>query len=114
MGLGDMLFGEEYFVVKKGGLSQFQTMTAYLGGSAFQTVIDNPITAYRQLVQQFAKGLDGKVVDPKIAKAEANAIFAKAPVSASLSGLGPRLIGVGFKVHYYHYPCIPPPRRRED
>jgi hypothetical protein len=88
---------DDYFVVKSHGLSQFQTMTAYLGGSAFQTIMDNPITAYRQLVQQYAKGLDGKAVDPKIARAEARAIFITHPVSASMSGVGPRLIGVGFK-----------------
>ncbi len=87
----------EYFQVKKNGLSQFQTMTAYLGGSAFQTIVDNPVTAYRQLVQQYAKDLNGKVVDPKIASQEAKAIFYQSPVSASMSGLGPRLVGVGFK-----------------
>ena len=87
----------EYFKVKKNGLSQFQTMTAYLGGSAFQTVVDNPVTAYRQLVQQYAKDLNGKAVDPRISTQEANAVFVKNPVGASLSGLGPRLIGVGFK-----------------
>ena len=38
---------DEVFVVKKGGLSQAQAMTAYLGGSMFQTICDNPITAYR-------------------------------------------------------------------
>lgn len=88
---------DEYFTVKKNGLSQFQTMSAYMGGSAFQTVVDNPVTAYRQLVQQYAKGLDGKAVDPTIASQEAKAIFYKSPVAASLSGLGPRLVGVGFK-----------------
>jgi len=88
---------DDYFVVKKNGLSQFQTMTAYMGGSMFQTIVDNPVTAYRQLVQQYAKGSDGKPVDPKIATKEATAIFYKAPVAASLSGLGPRIIGVGFK-----------------
>ena len=87
----------DYFTVKKNGLSQFQTMSAYLGGSAFQTVVDNPVTAYRQLVQQYAKDLNGKVVDPKIASKEAQAVFLKNPVGASLSGLGPRLVGVGFK-----------------
>ena len=91
------LFGEDYFKVKKNGLSPFETMTAYLGGSAFQTVVDNPVTAYRQLVQQYAKDLSGKTVDPKIARAEANAVFKANPVSASASGLGPRLVGVGFK-----------------
>merc|ERR1739838_863427 len=53
--------------------------------------------AYRQLVQQYAKDLSGKVVDPKIARMEANAVFKTNPLSASTSGLGPRLIGVGFK-----------------
>ena len=72
-------------------------MIAYLGGSAFQTVVDNPITAYRQLVQQYAKDLKGNTVDPKIATREANQVFKKSPISASLSGLGPRMIGVGFK-----------------
>jgi hypothetical protein len=86
-----------YFTDKKKGISQFETMCAYMGGSAFQTIIDNPITAYRQLVQQYAKDLKGNVVDPKIAKMEANYAFKKFPISASLSGLGPRLVGVGFK-----------------
>lgn len=78
-------------------MSQFQAMSAYLGGSAFQTIMDNPVTSYRQLVQQYAKDLNGKVVDPKVASAEAKAVFRSNPVAASLSGVGPRLIGVGFK-----------------
>lgn len=88
---------DDFFVVKKTGLSQAQALTAYLGGSAFQTVMDNPVTAYRQLVQQYAKDNAGKPVDPKIATQEAKAVFRAHPVSASLSGVGPRLIGVGFK-----------------
>jgi hypothetical protein len=91
------LLNDEYFAVKKSGLSQFQAMSAYLGGSAFQTIMDNPVTAYRQLVQQYAKDLNGKPVDPKIASQEAKAIFYAHPVGASLSGVGPRLVGVGFK-----------------
>lgn len=91
------MFSSEYFTVKKSGLSQFQAMSAYLGGSAFQTVMDNPVTSYRQLVQQYAKDLKGNVVDPKIASQEAKAVFRANPVGASLSGVGPRLIGVGFK-----------------
>ena len=90
-------FKKDYFEVKKNGCSPFQTMLAYLGGSAFQTVVDNPVTAYRQLIQQYAKDAAGKAVDPKIARMETNAVFRNAPVAASLSGLGPRLIGVGFK-----------------
>jgi hypothetical protein len=91
------LIPDDYFVVKKGGLSQFQAMSAYLGGSAFQTICDNPVTAYRQLVQQYAKDLNGKAVDPKTASQEAKAVFRAHPVGASLSGVGPRLVGVGFK-----------------
>jgi len=90
-------FDDSYFVVQKSGLSQFQAMSAYLGGSCFQTVMDNPITAYRQLVQQYAKDLQGNVVDPKVAQKEAQAVFRANPVGASLSGVGPRLVGVGFK-----------------
>ena len=41
--------------VGKNGVSPFQNMCAYLGGSAIQTVGDNPVTAYRQLVQQYAR-----------------------------------------------------------
>jgi len=91
------LIDPSYFKVKKNGITPFETMVAYLGGSAFQTVVDNPVTAYRQLVQQYAKDLNGNTVDPKVARLEANAVFKKSPVSASLSGLGPRLVGVGFK-----------------
>merc|ERR1712032_829757 len=92
------LFSDEYYAInKKSGLSQFQTMAAYLGGSAIQTVGDNPVTAYRQLVQQYAKGLDGKPVDPKLAAEEANAVFRRSPITASMSGLWPRLVGVLFK-----------------
>jgi len=88
---------DDFFVVKKSGLSQCQALTAYLGGSAFQTIMDNPVTAYRQLVQQYAKDAAGKPVDPRIASEEAKAVFRAHPVSASLSGVGPRLVGVGFK-----------------
>ena len=92
-----IFFSNDYFKVNKNGISQAQTMAAYLGGSAFQTVIDNPVTAYRQLIQQYAKDLNGNVVDPKIARKEANAVFKANPINASLSGLTPRLVGVGFK-----------------
>ncbi|KAH8044392.1 hypothetical protein JL722_14711 [Aureococcus anophagefferens] len=91
------LFSAEYHKVGKNGVSPFQNMCAYLGGSAIQTVGDNPVTAYRQLVQQYAKDLQGNTVAPKVAVSEANATFLKNPVGASLSGLWPRLIGVLLK-----------------
>merc|ERR1712166_1199604 len=64
---------------------------------SIQTVIDNPVTAYRQLIQQFAKGDKGEIIDPTVARQQANAVFKNNPAGACLSGLGPRLIGVGFK-----------------
>jgi hypothetical protein len=91
------MFTGNYFKIQENGVSPFQNMVAYMGGSAFQTIVDNPITAYRQLIQQYAKDLNGKAVDPSISRKEANAVFKKSPISASLSGLGPRLVGVGFK-----------------
>lgn len=91
------MFSGDYFKVGKNNISPFQTMVVYMGGSAFQTIIDNPITSYRQLVQQYAKDLNGKQVAPKIARMEANKVFMRSPITASLSGIGPRLVGVGFK-----------------
>ncbi|CAM9201315.1 unnamed protein product [Heterosigma akashiwo] len=86
-----------YFEVQKNGVSPFQNLLCYLGGSAIQTVGDNPVTAYRQYVQQFAKSAAGKNVSPAEAAAEAKAVFRANPVAASMSGLYPRLIGVLFK-----------------
>merc|ERR1712070_700477 len=92
------LFEDSYYEVNpRTGISPFQNMCAYLGGSAIQTVGDNPVTAYRQLVQQYAKDLKGNAVDPKVAVSEANAVFMRSPLSASMSGLFPRLVGVGLK-----------------
>ena len=86
---------ENYFKVDpKIGISQFQVTVAYLGGSTIQTVVDNPVTAYRQLVQQYARNAQGEFIDPKVASSEANAVFKKNPFSSSLSGLVPRLAGV--------------------
>ena len=62
------LMDPSYYEVKKNGVSPFQNMAAYLGGSAIQTVGDNPVTAYRQLVQQYAKDLQGNVISPKEAR----------------------------------------------
>lgn len=86
-----------YFDVQKNGVSPFQNFICYLGGSAIQTVGDNPVTAYRQLVQQYAKNAKGELVKPEVAVQEARAVFKQSPVTASLSGLTPRMIGVLFK-----------------
>lgn len=87
-----------YFTVnKKNKISPFQNTISYLGGSAIQTIIDNPITAYRQLVQQYAKNNKGENISPKQAVKEANRVFFKSPLQLSLSGLKPRLVGILFK-----------------
>ena len=86
-----------YFEVQNNGVSPFQNFMCYLGGSAIQTVGDNPVTAYRQLVQQYAKNAKGELVAPEIAVKEARAVFKSSPVGASLSGLTPRMVGVLFK-----------------
>ncbi len=81
---------------KSKNLNKFQNFMAYIGGSTIQTILDNPITSYRQLIQQYAKDSAGKIIDPKIARFQANNVFIKSPISASMSGLGPRLFGVSF------------------
>ena len=86
-----------YFDVQKNGISPFQNFLCYLGGSAIQTAGDNPITAYRQLVQQYAKNTKGELVKPEVAIKEARSVFYQSPVGASLSGLNPRMVGVLFK-----------------
>ena len=72
-------------------------MSCYLFGSFMQTTFDQPWTAYRQAVQQFAKDKNGKIVDPKVAVAEARSVFYKNPISAPLSGLSARLGGICIK-----------------
>ena len=81
------LFDKSYHTIGSNGVSPFQNMLAYLGGSAIQTVGDNPVTAYRQFVQQYSKDLAGQTVSPVVARQQANAVFMKSPISASLSGL---------------------------
>lgn len=92
------MFNSTYYTVdKKRGVSPFQNTLAYLGGSAIQTVVDNPVTAYRQLVQQYAKNSNGIMVSPSEAIKEANKTFTHNPFRSSVSGLAPRLVGVLLK-----------------
>ena len=86
-----------YFEIQKNGVSPFQNFMCYLGGSAIQTVGDNPVTAYRQLVQQYAKNEKGVMVKPDVAIQDARNVFKASPLSASLSGLTPRMAGVLLK-----------------
>jgi hypothetical protein len=88
---------DEYWAVKKNGLSPAQNLAAYLLGSMVQTLFDNPLTSYRQLVQQYSKGANGALNTPAQASAEAKHVFKTSPVSASLSGLQPRMVGVLLK-----------------
>ena len=91
------MFSSSYFEIKKNGVSPFQNFLCYLGGSAIQTIGDNPVTSYRQLVQQYAKNSLGETVSPALASKEAKEVFLKSPLSASLSGLKPRMVGVLIK-----------------
>jgi hypothetical protein len=68
-----------------------------MGGSLIQITLDNPITSYRQLIQQYAKDPSGVIIHPKLARQEANRVFLRSPVSASFSGLTPRLFGASCK-----------------
>ena len=86
-----------YFEIQKNGVSPFQNFVCYLGGSAIQTLGDNPITAYRQLLQQYAKDAKGNIVSPEVASRETKQVFRSAPLSASMSGITPRMIGVILK-----------------
>jgi hypothetical protein len=92
-----MQVDKSYFEIQKNGITPFQSFLCYLGGSTFQTIGDNPITAYRQFIQQYAKDTAGKLVDPKVARQEANQIFMRSPVSASMSGLSSRMVGILLK-----------------
>lgn len=91
------LFDNAYFKVNESGLSPFQNMIAHMGGATVQAIGDNPITTYRQLVQQYAKNSKGEMISPQKATAEANKVFMRSPITSSLSGLQPRLVGVFFK-----------------
>lgn len=91
------MFNSSYYKINESGISPFQNTLAYLGGSTIQTVIDNPLTSYRQLVQQYSKNSKGELVSPKEAVNQAKNIFKKSPLNSSLSGLYPRLVGVLLK-----------------
>ena len=91
------LFDTEYYKINESGISPFQNTLAYFGGAITQTTIDNPITAYRQLVQQYAKNSKGEIINPKIAVKKANNVFLSNPVNTSFSGLFPRVLGVLIK-----------------
>jgi hypothetical protein len=88
---------QSYFEIQKNGVSPFQNFMCYLGGSAIQTAGDNPVTAYRQLVQQYAKSSTGETISPQAAVKEARSVFWRSPFTASMSGLYPRMAGVLLK-----------------
>ena len=88
------LFSDEYWRVKKNGVSPGQMGAAYLGGSLFQSGCDNFITSFRNVLLNHSKDTNGKMVDPKIAFRQTTAIFMKHPLASSFAGLNPRIIGV--------------------
>ena len=90
-------FNNDYFKIQKNNLSLFQNTLSYLGASLMQITLDNPLSAYRQFLQQYAKDSKGNLIEPKIALKKTNEIFYKYPISSSLSGLKPRIFGTFFK-----------------
>ena len=92
-----LIQNNDYFKIQKNGISLFQNIICYLGGSIFQVFCDNPITTYRQFLQQNIKDNTGKLIDPRISVINTNQIFLKYPLSFIFSGLKPRLIGVFLK-----------------
>lgn len=83
--------------ITKNKLTKKQLFSSYVGASLITTILTNPITTYRQLVQQYAKNDIGTIIEPKLAVRQVKDVFIKSPISASLSGLVPRIIGVNFK-----------------
>ena len=92
-----MNINNDYFKIQKNGISVFQNTLCYLGGSTFQVICDNPITTYRQFLQQNIKDTKGNFIDPKISFTRTNQILLKSPISFMVSGLKPRIFGVFFK-----------------
>lgn len=88
---------DDYFKIQKNGISLFQNTLCYLGGSTFQVICDNPITTYRQFLQQNIKDKKGNLIDPKISFTKTNEILLRSPISFMFSGLKPRIFGVFFK-----------------
>ena len=92
-----LFMSDDYFKIQKNGISLFQNTICYLGGSIFKVFCDNPITTYRQFLQENVKDNKGNFIDPKISITKTNNILLKSPFSFMFAGLKPRLFGVFFK-----------------
>lgn len=91
------ILNNDYFKIQKNGISLYQNTISYLGASIIQITFDNPLSAYRQFLQQYTKDSKGNLIQPKIAIRKTNEIFYKYPFSSSFSGLKPRIFGTFFK-----------------
>ncbi len=80
----------DYFSVKKNDISNFQLMLCYISASSFTIMFDNPLTVYRQMIQQSS-------FDPKLTQEKAKQMFFKSPVNVAFSGITPRLFGIFLK-----------------
>jgi hypothetical protein len=80
-------FTSDYFKIDRDQISGFQTLICYLGASSFTTLLNNPLTVYRQIIQQSSS-------DPIVANSTAKKLFTKSPLYVGLSGLSPRLFGL--------------------
>ena len=81
---------KDYFTVKENGISSFQLMMCYVTASSFSIVFDNPISVYRQMIQQSSE-------DPKFARHIAHSRFREAPLTVGFTGITPRFFGILLK-----------------
>ena len=74
------ILNNDYFKIQKNGISLYQNTLSYLGASIIQITLDNPLSAYRQFLQQYTKDSKGNWIQPKIAIKKTNEIFYKYPL----------------------------------
>ena len=82
---------------KKNGLYVYQNIISYSLAGITQIIIDNPLSSYRQMLQQYSKDSKGNLIDPKITTKKTNLFFCKYPFNSITSGLKPRIIGNFYK-----------------
>ena len=72
---------------------QLKIFISLLSSSMIQAIADNPLTSYRQLLQQYTKDKNGNYINPKYTNEKVKKIFLKNPINVAFSGLKIRLIG---------------------
>jgi hypothetical protein len=81
---------ENYFTVRENGISHFQLMMCNISASSFSILFDNPISVYRQMIQQSS-------MEPKYARQAAQSRFRQSPLTVGFTGITPRISGILLK-----------------